>query len=821
MRLLTLDIKNIRGIKTIHVEPNAENLVVYGPNGTGKSAIVDAIDFLLSGQITRLSGEGSKSLDIKEHGCHVDSREDLKNTVVRAKVIIDNVEATIERSIAKPNTLKVEPKTAEDIVLESLEVTDLGQHILTRREILQYITSEAGKRAKKVLALLNLDIIENSRQTLVSTRNDAETEVLTNDRNVEIAKSNIKTLLAIDEFTEEKILKQVNIFRKLLDGPELELIVPEMVKKDVKARPFDALQCLTNIDEVTAIIKEVRTIASDAESLIGVESRLVTLLKEVQNDQLLKKLVLYRTLIQAGIPLVDEKNTCPLCGRKWEGDFSKFLVDKQQEIENGREKQEAISKNSYTINRRISVFKNYIEKCSNARKELDSDFNTDKTSEYVSELSSWQQAIENPIQSYESGKFPSNIEKLFLNTFIEKELLKPLEILVKKVDPNLTDKQKAWDTLTKLEERWQVYTQALKEKQKSELIKKRAYLSLEKFETARNTVLESIYDAVKEDFVGYYKKVHGEDEAAFTSNIEHKGAELKFEVEFYQRGKFPPHALHSEGHQDSMGLALFFALNSYLVKDKMGIIVLDDVVMSIDCGHRRGVCELLRTFKEKRQFIITTHDNAWAKQLRSQGIVTKKNLIHFTNWNISTGPIFEFEKDLWTLLTEDLEKDQVPIAAARLRRNAENFFDDVCDSLCATIRYKGMHQWELGDYAPAALSAYKKYLKKAKNNACILKDKDKLQALTKLEEDSAKIFTSSQIEQWAINANVHYNKWDNFSREDFAPVIAAYHNLFDLFECNKCGSLILFEEPPGKNRATVSCSCGNIFWNVNENVQTL
>jgi len=242
--------------------------------------------------------------------------------------------------------------------------------------------------------------------------------------------------------------------------------------------------------------------------------------------------------------------------------------------------------------------------------------------------------------------------------------------------------------------------------------------------------------------------------------------------------------------------------------------------MSIDCGHRRGVCELLKTFQATRQFIITTHDNAWARQLRSQGIITKKNLIHFTNWNIETGPIFELEKDLWKLLAEDLEKDQVPVAAARLRRNAENFFDDVCDSLGATICYKGIHQWELGDYAPAALNAYNKYLKKAKKNASILKDEDKLKALTELEENSAKIFASSQIEQWVINANVHYNKWDSFSREDFSPIIAVYHSLFDLFSCNKCGSMILYEEPHGKNRATVSCSCGNVFWNVSEKVQS-
>jgi hypothetical protein len=256
--------------------------------------------------------------------------------------------------------------------------------------------------------------------------------------------------------------------------------------------------------------------------------------------------------------------------------------------------------------------------------------------------------------------------------------------------PRLTDFQSS--QLTERRRKVERIHSITYQKLESEVVKRRATATLDRFEGARNTILESIYDAVQSDFESYYKTMHGSDEAQFSSNIEHDGAELKFEVDFYQRGKFPPHALHSEGHQDSMGLALFFALNAYLVKDTMEIIVLDDVVMSIDSGYRHCVCELLKIFQQKRQFIITTHDNAWAKQLKSQGIVKRENLIHFTNWNIATGPIYELERDLWDLIMEDLARDQLPVAAARLRRNVESFFDDVCDSLGAMILYKGIHQ---------------------------------------------------------------------------------------------------------------------------------
>ena len=77
MKILNLEIKNIRGIKNIKIQPDGKSIVVFGPNGVGKSAIVDAVDFLLSGQISRLIGEGTKCLSLKEHGCHVDSSVSL------------------------------------------------------------------------------------------------------------------------------------------------------------------------------------------------------------------------------------------------------------------------------------------------------------------------------------------------------------------------------------------------------------------------------------------------------------------------------------------------------------------------------------------------------------------------------------------------------------------------------------------------------------------------------------------------------------------------------------------------------------------------
>jgi len=68
MKILKLEIKNVRGIPDLTIEPNGKSFVVYGPNGSGKSAVVDALDFLLTGKIARLIGEGTEGISLKEHG---------------------------------------------------------------------------------------------------------------------------------------------------------------------------------------------------------------------------------------------------------------------------------------------------------------------------------------------------------------------------------------------------------------------------------------------------------------------------------------------------------------------------------------------------------------------------------------------------------------------------------------------------------------------------------------------------------------------------------------------------------------------------------
>jgi len=149
VRLIELEIDNVRGITHLLLKPEGKNFVVWGPNGSGKSAVVDAIDFLLTGRISRLIGEGTGSITLNEHGPHID--HEPMDAVVRAVIQLPGIKEPFEikRCMGRHSVLE-----CDDSIKPHFEpvmaLASRGQHVLTRREILKYITSDTGTRAREI-----------------------------------------------------------------------------------------------------------------------------------------------------------------------------------------------------------------------------------------------------------------------------------------------------------------------------------------------------------------------------------------------------------------------------------------------------------------------------------------------------------------------------------------------------------------------------------------------------------------------------------------------------------------------------------------------
>ena len=166
IRVKTIHIEGFRGIRALDLDLTGNNFGICGPNGTGKSGVVDAIEFCLTGDITRLSGQGTAGLSVKNHAPHVDQRAHPEKANVTITGDIPSLGKTVKihRSVKNPKKVEITPDNAavKRIVVE-LEAHP--EFALSRREIVKYIITPPGQRSVDVQTLLRLDHIEGLRKS--------------------------------------------------------------------------------------------------------------------------------------------------------------------------------------------------------------------------------------------------------------------------------------------------------------------------------------------------------------------------------------------------------------------------------------------------------------------------------------------------------------------------------------------------------------------------------------------------------------------------------------------------------------------------------
>jgi recombinational DNA repair ATPase RecF len=816
MRLIRLDIQNIRGIRDLSLEPKGHNFAVWGPNGSGKSAVVDAVDFLLTGRISRLTGKGTGGITLARHGSHVD--HDPEEAIVRGVFRLPGEEESIviQRCMARPNKLECDVSIMPRLA-PILEVAQRGQHVLTRREILKYITAEPSTRAQEIQTLLDVNEIEKIRRSLVRVRNNFDKGLKSAKKAVATAEGGVNSTAQVKRFNRDAILEFVNQNRAVLDGDPIPSLDSERLKEGLNPPTVISDTPSVNVtlfERDIANTRDVLTERSQGE-IAKKDEELRELLLTVRSDPELLRALERRKLLKLGLDLIDETGVCPLCGISWSpGELKAKLEAQLSTAEVAAQHQSRIRNVSSELAGPVNTALASIQKIVTTAQLIDGLQDEIALLEsWITDLQKLGEALNAALEMYPIEGFSVERVQTLLSPAEITQVLAQVESSVRSKYPKATPEQNAWDTLTRLEENLKALESTIDSLERAQSSYHRADVLLSSFEMARDEVLGKLYDDVRDRFVELYRALHESDEQAFQARLAPEGAGLEFEVDFHGRGTHPPHALHSEGHQDSMGICLYLALAEELTEGVVDLIVLDDVMMSVDAGHRRKLCQLLATSFPDRQFLITTHDKTWANQLKYEGVVTSKRTVEFFNWSIDAGPQVNCEAGIWTRIEKDLERNDVPSAAARLRRGSEAFFATVCDSLGARVRYRTSGRWELGDFLPAAVSQHKDLLKKAKRVAQSWGNKDELEKLNELDSVRSQVLARSNVEQWAVNANVHYNAWADFLREDFRPVVEAFQDLYGLFRCNSCGG-VLYVTSNGPRFASVRCNCGKVNWNL-------
>lgn len=816
IRIKTIHIEEFRGIRDLTLDLTGENFGICGPNGTGKSGVVDAIEFCLTGNVTRLSGQGQGELSVKGHAPHVDHRAnpDKAKVTITATVPSLGKEVKIARSVKSPRVATIEPAESKvQTIIEELQ--SHPEFALSRREIAKYIVTQPAQRSTDVQTLLRLDHIGALRKALLKYANQCKSEAGEAERARARAESELKTCLYTPSLDRSKVLERANAQRSVLGLPALMELTPQTsFKEGAPEEGKDAKKPGVAKDVARADLTALSTAihSGEPDGLKEHRESALAALKKLKDDKKALSLARAHGFITTGLDLVTE-DVCPLCDKPWDAD--ELRAHLKEKLLSGKEigtLLEKLGNANDAIIGGIEIRAAGIRKAAGYAAILDPVVPR-------AELDAYAKALDDAIAALK-GFEDDHAQIEGVSAVLEAkwwevpadaqtrlgETEKGVEAL-----PDSSAKDKAVVFLAVLQDRYERLIATSKTAKTMAARNAVAQKVYGHYNAVSNTVLEGIYDAVAKEFTELYQAIN-DDEGGFTGKLKAEPAKLSFNVDFYGRGTFPPGAYHSEGHQDGMGLCLYLALMKHTLGDKFTFAVLDDVLMSVDTGHRREVCRLLKTKFPNTQFVLTTHDRVWLQYMKTEGLIRKGQF--FGGWHIDTGPRIWDDKDIWTELQEALDKDDVPRAAALLRRYLEYISVVLADNLRAQVEYRGDASYDLGNLLPPALNRWRDRLKKGIKSAKHWGHGD---AQAELEEKLAEaeiLIAKSNAEQWAINKSLHFNEWENFARTEFKEVAHAFKVLLDHIRCQneKCGGYPYLTPRKGASEQ-LTCSCGAV--NVN------
>lgn len=155
-------------------------------------------------------------------------------------------------------------------------------------------------------------------------------------------------------------------------------------------------------------------------------------------------------------------------------------------------------------------------------------------------------------------------------------------------------------------------------------------------EQERKQYVQSTVDSISGTVSALYQRVHPDEplgELSFGLKAKTRGS-LTLTSRFGQATNVSPAAYYSESHLDTLGLCVYLALAK---QSGNALVVLDDVLMSVDDPHLDRIIDLISD--EAAHFghvLITTHSRAWFDRMRlGQGM--QAELIELYGWDLHSG----------------------------------------------------------------------------------------------------------------------------------------------------------------------------------------
>lgn len=771
-RIKKVSIRACRGITELDFPLDNRSLCLKGENGTGKSALVDALEFFFTGGVDHL--EGIRGLSLRNHLPHVDYRpQDVK------VAITFNDGTTLVRSFDR----SPDPSGGLE---PYFDVTTKGTFILRRAQVLAFITNQPADRFRAIGSIMGIESLDKVELEMMRLRDKLKGEVETHHKTITDLLQEIAAATEIQVEKRETIVLALNDRLQKLDSPPITSLEDA---EQYKEKLLISMKGKADSSSKAKLLKDISDLTESAKIQDEMVAELEALNKKIEKllQQEAKAKLSLINLLKTGMEVVQasEEDTCPLCEQP---------IDKDALI--------------HSLNERLTVLSALSAEASEIR-------TTSVPIEHIiTQKANWLSDIRRKLQSVQELSTKRNeiqSQEEFWRAFIDKvssatklEIAIPLQDVIEKqgvLNNLLTDINTACLRLFEHieltpEEKRVLEAISLIEKIKNKsddintcqgkLVNSEKYYGQAQaiymaYSDCKKERIQHVYNAIQGDIRRFYSELHADEPHRNVELIVDLGkrASTDLKIESFGRTDQDPRALTSEGHLDSLGLCIFLAFVKEFNKD-CSLIVLDDVVTTIDSKHRAKVAELLLEEFDNKQLIVTTHDEIWFRQLtekqRASRVEGSFNNLEIVSWDRDTGPNIRPYLSRWGIIEKNLREGNRKGAASEGRTYLEWVLEEICEGMQAQVVYKRKAK----HFIPELLDPAEKRIEQ-KLEACPQKD-NLLSAFKGLRK-------TMSVGNWLSHHNWFNENVSTVEVRYFVEAVRAFHKAF---QCSDCGRFLRY-----------------------------
>lgn len=772
IRLHHLLAKASRGIVDgPYLEFATGGLLLCGDNGTGKSSFIDALEKVLTGKSSSLD-TGDQGLSWSRQGKHI-----------RSKVVPE-----IEVGITDGNKVTVirldDDRTGLNKEVRSfLRASEQQSFILRRKSMLKFIESKPAERYDAVEGFLHLESFTKFEDGLKSLLADVQTQLKIAQESKSQTERILRTTLQLDttKLNESNYVIQLNLALDAAGSAKIASIQEIPSRILVLEAELASLANIDTFQTLQALLLKIKEIPSETELIQGANA-LAKARQKYQDEESKLKGHFYADVLQAGLAWIEEDSLdhCPLCDHVINLEtvrqhVAKRLADNQQLT--------ALKKSlNDSEDSLLASLKNHSLSLKAVETGWKDALGTDFPPEPHATIVEMDLLIE---------KTPGTVANIVVGEDgfatlhfgqVTAGLLLDVEAKLKATGtlPAHAGRAKALALLRAVNSHLSEIASSNQKAIRLDAVATNIKTISALAEKARKSTVQDLMDKTAQVADTYFQRIHpGESIGNPVLKVPERGtASLGLSSTFYgETGD--PRGFFSEGHVDSLGLCLFLAIRRlhHDQRPELALLVLDDVLHSVDGDHRRATASLIFDEFKDHQIVITTHDPLWFEYLKAAArkyFPGRRFTQHrIAMWSLETGPVWgDHLADYDWLVAPEGKAAKPADRVSKAGRVLEEVLQNLCHNLQVPVPFNIRGEYTLGPL-------WDNFSKVAQRNSeffsAAIVDIDKLEQLRSLRN-------------WV---GAHWNEWaSHLTAAEASEFCSAVIGLRNLTYCPSCEDFV-------------------------------